>query len=141
MVDAKGDALLAEFPTVTDAVRGAVAIQRELAERNAPLPEDRTMAFRIGINLGEVLVRGEEIYGDGVNIAARLESLADAGGICLSGTIYDSVQNRLDIGYESLGEQSVKNIRQPIRAYRVTHEPQATTDASSPQSSATKPWQ
>ena len=141
VVDAKGDALLAEFPTVTDAVRCAVAIQRELAERNAALPPDHHMAFRIGVNLGEVLVREEEIYGDGVNIAARLEALAEPGGICISGSVYDNVQTKLDVGYAYLGEQEVKNIRQPIRAYWVMMDPQAAPDNRSPRPWTTKRWQ
>jgi adenylate cyclase len=123
VVNAPGDALLAEFESVVDAVKSAVEIQRELAKRNAELPPDRRMEYRIGINLGDVMVDGESIYGDGVNIAARLESLADAGGICISGTVYDQVENKLSLGYEYLGEQTVKNIAKPVRVYRVLMEP------------------
>jgi class 3 adenylate cyclase/Tfp pilus assembly protein PilF len=119
VVDAVGDNLLAEFPSVVQAVECAVAIQRELSARNAALPLHRRMEFRIGINLGDVVVEGEHIYGDGVNIAARLESLAEAGGICLSGTVYEQVATRLALGYEDLGEQAVKNIARPVRVYRV----------------------
>src|SRR5437867_5600715 len=123
VVDSPGDNLLAEFASVVDAVRCAVEIQRELEARNAELPPNRRMEFRIGINVGDVIVEGEKIYGDGVNIAARLEGLAEAGGICISGTVYDQVKNKLSLGYEYLGEQAVKNIAEPIRVYRVRLEP------------------
>ena len=119
VVDAKGDALLAEFAAVTNAVSCAVEIQRELAERNTEFPDNRRMDFRIGINLGEVMVKGEEIYGDGVNVAARLESLAEPGGICISRSAYDQVESKLNLECEYLGEQQVKNIAKPVRAYRV----------------------
>jgi adenylate cyclase len=125
VVNAPGDALLAEFESVVDAVKSAVEIQRELAKRNAELPTDRRMEYRIGINLGDVMVEGEAIYGDGVNIAARMESLADGGGICISGTVYDHIENKLTLGYEYLGEQTVKNIAKPVRVYRVLMEPEA----------------
>src|SRR4029450_9562120 len=118
-VDAPGDNLLADFASVVDAVQCGVAIQRELAGRNAALPDHRRMLFRIGINLGDVLVEGERIYGDGVNIAARMEALAEAGGICISGTVYDQIETKLALSYEYLGEQTVKNITTPVRAYRV----------------------
>jgi adenylate cyclase len=123
VVDAVGDNLLAEFPSVVQAVECAVAIQRELSARNAALPLHRRMEFRIGINLGDVVVDGERIYGDGVNIAARLESLAEAGGICISGTVYEQIATKLALGYEDLGEQAVKNIARPVRVYRVRLEP------------------
>lgn len=119
VVDSPGDNILAEFSSVVDALQCAVEIQRELRVRNAELPPPRRMEFRIGINLGDVIVEGERIYGDGVNIAARLESLAEAGGICISGTVYDQVENKLALTYESLGEQAVKNIAKPVRAYRI----------------------
>ena len=125
VVDATGDNLLAEFGSVADSVDCAVEIQRELAERNADLPEDRRMRFRIGINLGDVFEKDGRIYGDGVNIAARMESLAEAGGICISGTVYDSIQTKLGLEYEYLGEQTVKNITDPIRSYRVLSYPGA----------------
>ena len=124
VINAPGDSLLAEFESVVDAVKSAVEIQRELAKRNADLPNDRRMEYRIGINLGDVMVDGESIYGDRVNIAARLESLADAGGICLSGTAFDQVKNKLNLGYNYLGKQAVKNIAEPIRVYRVLMEPE-----------------
>ena len=119
VVDAPGDNVLAEFASVVDAVQCAVEIQRELASRNAALPAARQMRFRIGINLGDVIVEGERLYGDGVNIAARLESLAEGGGICLSGAAYDQVEGKLSLGYEALGEHTVKNIARPVRVYRV----------------------
>jgi len=125
VVDAPGDNLLAEFGSVVDAVNCAVEIQRELAERNAELPYNRRMEFRIGINLGDIVVEEKKIYGDGVNIAARVESLAEAGGICISGTAYDHVETKLGLEYEYLGEQEVKNIPKPVRVYRVLSYPGA----------------
>jgi TolB-like protein/class 3 adenylate cyclase len=125
VVDAPGDNLLAEFGSVVDAVNCAVEIQRELAERNAELPNSRRMEFRIGINLGDIVVEEKKIYGDGVNIAARVESLAEGGGICISGTAYDHVENKLGLEYEYLGEQEVKNIPKPVRVYRVLSYPGA----------------
>ena len=122
IVDAKGDNLLAEFPSVVDAVRCAVEIQRELRVRNSDLPEHRKMEFRIGINLGDVIEEGDIIYGDGVNIAARLEGLAEGGGICISGTAFDQVESRPGLEFECLGEQAVKNIKKPVRVYRVMME-------------------
>jgi len=125
VVDSPGDNLLAEFTSVVDGVNCAVEIQRDLAERNAELPENRRMQFRIGINLGDVIEEGVRIYGDGVNIAARMESLASAGEICISGTVYDAIENKIGLEYEYLGEQKVKNIEKPIRAYRVLSFPGA----------------
>jgi adenylate cyclase len=119
VVDAPGDNLLAEFASVIDAVQCAVAIQQTLKARNDDLPAARRMEFRIGINLGDVIVEGERIYGDGVNIAARVEGLADAGGICISGNVHEQVETKLALGYEYLGEQTVKNISKPVRVYRV----------------------
>ena len=129
VVDAPGDNLLAEFASVVDAVRCAVEIQHELKAKNAELPEHRQMQFRIGINLGDVIVEGERLYGDGVNIAARLESLASPGGICISGTVYDQVKNKLALNYEYLGEQTVKNIAEPVRVYRVVMDEAAAQQA------------
>src|SRR5690242_13744947 len=114
VVDSPGDNLLAEFPSVVNALQGAVEIQQELRLRNADLPHDRRMEFRIGINLGDVIVEGERIYGDGVNIAARLEGLAEPSGICISGTVYDHVETKLALQYEYLGAQVVKNITKPV---------------------------
>src|SRR5262244_1961450 len=119
VVSTAGDSILAEFASVVDAVRCAVTIQQELKTRNAALPTHRQMEFRIGINLGDVMVEGEQIYGDGVNIAARLESLAEAGGICISGTVHEQIENKLSLRYEDLGEQTVKNITKPVRVWRI----------------------
>jgi adenylate cyclase len=130
VVDAPGDNVLAEFASVVDAVQCAVGIQRELQARNAALPASRQMRFRIGINLGDVIVEGERLYGDGVNIAARLEGLAEGGGICLSGTAYDQVEGKLPLGYDFLGEHTVKNIARPVRGYRLRLEPGRSSVAS-----------
>jgi TolB-like protein/class 3 adenylate cyclase/Flp pilus assembly protein TadD len=123
VVDSPGDNLLAEFTSVVDAVQCAVATQKELQVRNEELPEDRKMQFRIGINLGDVIEEGERIYGDGVNIAARLETLADPGGICVSKTAFDQIETKLPFGYTYLGEQTVKNIARPVGAYKVLMDP------------------
>jgi len=125
VVDAPGDNLLAEFGSIVDGVNCTVEIQRELAERNSELPEERRMRYRIGINLGDVYEEGDRIYGDGVNIAARMESLAEVGGICISGTVHDSIVNKLGLEYEYLGEQAVNNIPERIRSYRVLSYPGA----------------
>src|SRR2546422_6962861 len=129
VVDSPGDNLLAEFASVVEAVECAVAIQRELRVRNAELPLHRRMEFRIGINLGDVIVEGERIYGDGVNIAARLEGLAEAGGLCVSGIVYDQIKTKLALGDEGMGAQTVKNIAEPVRGYRVQMEPGAAAPA------------
>jgi adenylate cyclase len=118
-VDSPGDNLLAEFASVVDAVQAAIAIQRELSARNAELPLPRRMEFRIGINLGDVIVEGERIYGEGVNIAARLEGLAEPAGICISGTVYDQVEGKLALAYAFESEHTVKNIAKPVRVYQV----------------------
>jgi adenylate cyclase len=125
VVDITGDNLMAEFSSAVDAVNCAVETQRELAERNSELSYERRMEFRIGVNVGDVIEENDRIYGDGVNIAARMEVLAEAGGICISGRVYDQVENKLDFEYEFLGEQEVKNIAKPIRAYRVLSYPGA----------------
>src|SRR2546426_5327639 len=129
VVDSPGDNLLAEFASVVEAVQCAVAIQRELKTRNAGLPLYRRMEFRIGINLGDVIAEGERIYGDGVNIAARLEGLAEAGGLCISGTVYDQIKTKLALGDEDLGAHAVKNIAEPVRGYRGQREPGAAVPA------------
>jgi len=125
VVDSPGDNVLAEFSSVVDAVQCAVAVQNEFEIHNAELAENRKMEFRIGINLGDVIDEEDRIYGDGVNIAARLESLADPGGICVSKTAFDQIETKLPLGYEYLGEQSVKNIPKPVSAYRVLMKPDA----------------
>jgi adenylate cyclase len=123
VVDTTGDNLMAEFTSVVDAVNCAVEIQRDLAERNAELAYGRRMEFRIGVNLGDVIEEEDRIYGDGVNIAARVDGLAEGGGICISGTVYDQVKNKLGLEYEYLGEHTVKNISEPVRVYRVLSYP------------------
>jgi len=113
-----GDGVLAEFASVVDAVRAAAAIQRALGERNAQVETDRRLDFRIGINLGDVVIDGDDIHGDGVNVAARLEAIAEPGGICISGSVYEQVRDRVDLDFDDLGDQTVKNIARPIRAWR-----------------------
>jgi tetratricopeptide (TPR) repeat protein len=127
IVGTAGDSVLAEFVSVVDAVQCAVEIQQVLRAKNALLPETRRMEFRIGINLGDVIEEGDTIYGDGVNIAARLEGLAEAGGICISGSAYEQIENKLPLRYKYLGEHQVKNITKPVRVYRAQIEPEATT--------------
>jgi len=141
VVDAPGDNVLAEFASVVDAVECAVGIQKELKTRNAELPENRRMEFRIGVNLGDVIEDGEQILGDGVNIAARLESLSEAGGICISGTAFDQVKNKLNLGYKYLGEQTVKNILEPVRVYRVLMEPEAAGKVIGEKKVKPRQWQ
>jgi len=120
IVKLMGDGLLAEFPSVVEAVRCAVDIQQDMAGREAGLPDERRIRLRIGVNLGDIIVEGSDIYGDGVNVAARLEGLAEPGGICISGKVYEEVRNKLPTAFEDLGEQEVKNIREPVRVYRWT---------------------
>jgi adenylate cyclase len=132
VVDSPGDNLLAEFASVVDAVQCAVAVQKEFHAHNAELLENRRMLFRIRVNLGDVIEEGDRIYGDGVNIAARLEALADPGGICVSKTAFDHIESKLPLGYEFLGEQTVKNIAKPVGAYKVLMEPRVTTKLGLP---------
>jgi len=141
VVDSPGDNLLAEFLSVVDAVRCAVEVQEELRVRNAELPENRRMEFRIGINLGDVVEEGERIYGDGINIAARVEGIAEGGGICISGTVYDSIKNKLSLSYESLGEHTVKNIKEPIRVYRMRIGPEAAAPVVREEKAGQRRWQ
>jgi adenylate cyclase len=119
IVKTTGDGLLVEFGSVIDAVECAVEIQSGMAERNADEPDDRRIAFRIGVNLGDVIIEGDDIHGDGVNIAARLEGLAKPGGLCVSGKVVEEVRNKLDVSFEDMGEQNVKNIDRPVQCYRV----------------------
>jgi len=123
VIDSPGDNILAEFASVVDAVNGAIKIQEEIKRSNTDTPKDRRMEFRIGINLGDVIEEEERIYGDGVNIAARVEGLAAAGGISISGTVYEHIKDKLSLGYHYLGEQDVKNIPEPVRVYRLLTEP------------------
>jgi TolB-like protein len=126
IVKLMGDGLLAEFPSVVEAVNCAVDIQRSLAKHDTNFPDERRIRLRIGVNLGDIIVEGSDIYGDGVNVAARLEALAEPGGICLSGTAFDMVDGKLDLAFEDGSEQRVKNIAKPLRVYRLrahdTHE-------------------
>jgi adenylate cyclase len=118
IVKTTGDGLLAEFASVVDAVRYAVEVQREMIVRNAAAPAERRIEFRMGINVGDIIIEDGDIFGDGVNIAARLEGWADPGGICLSAAAHEQVRDRLDIAFDDLGEQQVKNISRPVRVYR-----------------------
>ena len=119
IVKTTGDGVLLEFPSVVDAVECAVAVQAVMAERNEGIPKDRRMLFRIGINLGDILIEGDDILGDGVNVAARLEGIAEPGGICISSSAYDQVRGKVAVEFIDLGEQSLKNIARPVRAYAV----------------------
>jgi class 3 adenylate cyclase len=128
LVDTAGDGFLCEFPSAVNAVEFAVEFQQEIGIKNADLPEGQRMEFRIGINVGDVIEEDGAIYGDGVNIAARLEGLANAGGICISGTVYDQIKNKMDLGFLSLGEQTVKNIAHPVRAFKIRTGPASDED-------------
>ncbi len=127
IVKTTGDGLLAEFASVVDAVRCAVHIQHGMAEREADSPDDRKMLLRIGVNLGDVIVEGDDIFGDGVNVAARIEALADPGGVFISGDAFRQIRNKLDVGFEDLGEKRVKNIAEPVSVYRVLTDAAAGT--------------
>ena len=122
IVKTTGDGLLLEFASVVDAVECAVAVQAVMAERNVGVQQDRRMLFRIGINLGDILIEGDDILGDGVNVAARLEGVAEPGGICISGSAYDQVREKVAVEFTDLGEQSLKNIARPVRAYAVVRD-------------------
>src|ERR1700724_1372461 len=126
IVKTTGDGMLVEFPSVVDAVRCAAELQRTMIDREAGLPEDRRIRFRVGINLGDVIVDGDDIFGDGVNVAARLEALAEPGGICISRVVRDQIRDKLPYAFEDLGEQSVKNIARAVRVWAVS--PQAAPD-------------
>ena len=122
LVKTTGDGVLLEFPSVVDAVECAVAVQAVMAERNEGVPQDRRMLFRIGINLGDILIEGDDILGDGVNVAARLEGIAEPGGICISSSAYDQVRGKVAVEFTDLGEQNLKNIARPVRAYAVVRD-------------------
>src|SRR5436309_8295747 len=117
IVKTTGDGVLLEFPSVIDAVECAVALQAVMVQRNEGVPVDRRMLFRIGINLGDILIEGDDILGDGVNVAARLESIAEPGGICISSSAYDQVRGKVPVEFADLGEQTLKNIDRPVRIY------------------------
>jgi adenylate cyclase len=139
IVKTTGDGVLAEFPSVVDAVRCAAELQRAMIDREAGVPEDRRIRFRIGINLGDVIVDGDDIFGDGVNIAARLEALAQPGGTCLSRMVRDQIRDKLPYTFEDLGEQSVKNIARPVRVYTMSAESVASLPPVFPMAEAGKP--
>jgi adenylate cyclase len=137
IVNTWGDAVIAEFASVVEAVQCAVETQQEISGHNGSVPEPRRMRFRIGIHLGDVMVEGDDVYGDGVNIAARLQELAEPGGILISGPVYDQVHNKLSIGFDCLGQQSLKNVANPVTGYRVLEgggrtRPLASRSAASP---------
>ena len=119
VVKLMGDGTLMEFASVVDAVNFAVDLQRTMANRNADVPGDRQVTYRIGINIGDIIVDGEDIYGDGVNVAARLEALAEPGGICVSRTVFDHAKGKVEVGFEDLGAQKVKNIPEPVQTFKV----------------------
>lgn len=135
IVKTMGDGLLLEFPSVVDAVQCAIQVQTAMAERNGHIPEDRRIVFRIGINLGDIIIDGDDIHGDGINIAARLEGLAEPGGICISRRVYEDVQDRLDVTFTDAGERELKNIARPVHVWRWSVEGEASTadvDVSKP---------
>lgn len=141
IVKLMGDGLLAEFASVVDAVRCAVTIQRAMVEREADLPEDRRIRYRIGVNLGDIVIDGNDILGDGVNVAARLQELAEPGRVYVSGTAYDQLKQTVDVGYENLGERQVKNIATPVRVYRVLLDPKAAGKVIDQQPVVRASWQ
>src|SRR5262247_3540579 len=120
VIDTAGDGILAEFGSVVNAVECAIAIQKAMATRNAGVEEHRRMQYRVGINLGDVIYDDARIYGDGINVAARLESIAKPGGICISSKVYEDVRGKIDLSYEDVGEQQLKNIAQSVRCYQVS---------------------
>ena len=122
LIKTTGDGMLVEFHSVNEALQCATEFQRRMARRNKDMSPARSLQYRIGINLGDVIVQDNDIFGDGVNVAARLEAMAEPGGICVSAAVRDQVGDRLDVGFEDLGEQTVKNISRPIRAFRVVIE-------------------
>ena len=141
LIKTMGDGLLVEFHSVVDALRCGIELQHAEAKRNSGMRAERQLAFRLGINLGDVIVEGDDIHGDGVNIADRLQQMADPGGIMISGTAYDQVENKLNVGYESLGEQRVKNIDKPLRVYRVRMDTGAAGTTIAGAKKSTRSWQ
>ena len=119
VVDSPGDNILAEFRSSVDAVECAVKIQKRLDQENSKYADDKKLQFRIGVNVGDVIQDGDRIYGNGVNVAARIEGLAEAGGVCISRNAYDHIKNKLTLGYEYIGEHNVKNIKDPVRVYKL----------------------
>ena len=139
IVHTTGDGLLGEFASVVDAVRCAVEVQREMAARNADVPAERRIDFRIGVNLGDIIIDENDIFGDGVNVAARLEALAEPGGICVSRVVRDQVRDKLAISFEDMGEQQVKNIARPVRVYRIPLAEKAGGPSILPETAAPRP--
>src|SRR5437588_6883023 len=127
IVKTTGDGLLAEFPSAVEAVACAITIQRGLASRNLSIAEEKRLTFRIGINIGDIIIEANDIFGDGVNVAARLESLCEPGGVCISRAVRDQIRDKLPVSFEDLGEQAVKNIARPVRVFGLS--PQAVADA------------
>ncbi len=117
-----GDSVVAEFGSAVEAMRSAIAIQEKLAARKPELPDERKLRFRIGINLGDVMAKGDDLFGDAVNVAARLEGLAEPGGICVSGDVYNQVKHKMSLSFEDIGPQQVKNVAEPVPAYRIVPE-------------------
>jgi adenylate cyclase len=139
IVKTTGDGLLVEFSSVVDAVRCAVEVQRAMADRNTGVSEEKRIEFRIGINLGDIILDEDDIYGDGVNVAARLEALTEPGGICVSRVVHDQVRDKLDLAFEDLGEQQVKNIARPVHVWRVRLGAKPAVSASAPLALPDKP--
>jgi len=138
IVKLMGDGMLVEFGSVVDAVECAVSVQRGMVERNADTPDHRRITFRIGVNLGDIIIDADDIYGDGVNVAARLEGLSEPGGVCISGTVFEHVKGKLDVSFDDLGPREVKNIAEPVRAYQARIGPKTDTDPK-PQAAVTSP--
>ena len=137
IIGTAGDSVLAEFASAVEAVRSAIEIQDAIRTRNDSLPEDRRMVFRVGVNLGDVVVKDDDILGDGVNVAARLESIAEPGGVCISSSVYDQITGKLDLGFQDIGEQTLKNISRPIRAFSVSGASGATRGSLPPATTPT----
>src|SRR5271165_4588432 len=135
LVKTTGDGLLLEFPSVVAAVECAILIQKTMADENAALPDAKRILYRIGVNLGDVLIEGDDIVGDGVNVAARLEGICEPGGVCVSGAAHDHVRGRVDANFADLGERQLKNIARPVRVYAV----KTGADSIAPASSASPP--
>jgi len=140
IVKTTGDGILVEFASVVDAVQCGVEVQRAMARRNSDVTKDRRVEFRVGINLGDIIIEGDDIYGDGVNLAVRLEGLAQPGEVCISGTVHEHTQNKLALGFEDLGEQKVKNIEKPVRAYRVRLEAGAAGTVTAAKKTGARRW-
>src|SRR5580700_2728809 len=139
IVKTTGDGVLLEFPSIVAAVECAIAIQKLMVDRNSETPGDKRIVYRIGVNLGDVLIEGDDILGDGVNIAARLEGIAEPGGVCISSSAYDHVRNKVAVEFNDLGEQNLKNIERPVRAYAVKSAGHTSHETATSQLEARKP--